>query len=276
MDHADARELLELAAVERDGLDRLAAGDTPEAAALAGHLAGCAACGEELERIRRVSELLRGALREEVSPPAAPPAHLRAQTLAYVREVGRARGGEGASMPRSMPASVSAPSGAARSLGWWVSLGAAVVLAAGLSGLVVSSQSQATIDRQEATISALARVNTWTLRVSGAPDARTVVLASTSGGDAAGTLIFSPSSEELVVVMSGLPEPPAGKEYRCWVEVGGVRQRVGEMYFGGDLGYWAGKVERLGTVPAGARFGVSLVDAADGSLEGDPVLLGTL
>src|SRR5262245_64619409 len=41
MEHTEARELLELAAVEPDGFERLAAGDTAEAAALAGHLAGC-------------------------------------------------------------------------------------------------------------------------------------------------------------------------------------------------------------------------------------------
>ena len=33
MEHREARELLELAAVEPTGLDRLAAGDTPDAGA---------------------------------------------------------------------------------------------------------------------------------------------------------------------------------------------------------------------------------------------------
>ena len=48
MDHAEARELLEIAAIEPGGFARLVAGDTPEAAALAGHLAGCADCAAEL------------------------------------------------------------------------------------------------------------------------------------------------------------------------------------------------------------------------------------
>ena len=48
MDHDAVREQMELAAVEPDGLERLMAGDTPTAQAVAGHLAGCPACTEEL------------------------------------------------------------------------------------------------------------------------------------------------------------------------------------------------------------------------------------
>ena len=40
-DHAAVREQPRLAAVQPGGLDRLTAGDTTEAATLAGHLAGC-------------------------------------------------------------------------------------------------------------------------------------------------------------------------------------------------------------------------------------------
>ena len=44
MDHNEVRELLEDAAVEPGGLERLMAGDTPTAVLVAGHLAGCADC----------------------------------------------------------------------------------------------------------------------------------------------------------------------------------------------------------------------------------------
>ena len=54
MDHAEVRERLELAAIEPGELDRLAAGDTPDAAAIAGHLAGCPACAEEAHRLARL------------------------------------------------------------------------------------------------------------------------------------------------------------------------------------------------------------------------------
>src|SRR2546423_8001842 len=85
MDHAEAREILELAAVEPGGLARLMAGDTPEAAALAGHLAGCADGTQELARLRRVAGIVRGVVR------TTPPPELRERTLAFVRAVGRDR-----------------------------------------------------------------------------------------------------------------------------------------------------------------------------------------
>ena len=53
MEHAEALERIEIAAAEPEGLDRLMAGDTPDAAAVAGHLAGCPSCADELVRIRR-------------------------------------------------------------------------------------------------------------------------------------------------------------------------------------------------------------------------------
>src|ERR687884_384064 len=85
MDHAEAREILELAAVEPDGLARLTAGDTPESAALAGHLAGCPECTQEMARLRRVAGIVRGVVR------TTPPPELRDRTLAFVRAVGRDR-----------------------------------------------------------------------------------------------------------------------------------------------------------------------------------------
>ena len=82
MDHDAVREQMELAAVEPDGLERLMAGDTPTAQAVAGHLAGCPACTEELGRLQRSAALVRETVR------ALPPADLRARTLAAVRAEG--------------------------------------------------------------------------------------------------------------------------------------------------------------------------------------------
>jgi hypothetical protein len=48
------------------------------------------------------------------------------------------------------------------------------------------------------------------------------------------------------------------------------------MFFGGDLSYWAGQVDALSAVESSARFGVTLVDAAGSSVEGDPILSGEL
>ena len=68
MEHADALERIEIAAAEPRGLERLMAGDTPEAAAVAGHLAGCPACVEELARIRRTADVARDVIRAQPDP----------------------------------------------------------------------------------------------------------------------------------------------------------------------------------------------------------------
>ncbi len=107
-EHRDAREALELAAAEPGGLDRLEAGDTAEAIAVAGHLAGCPDCLEELARLRRAETLLRPVIASEPDPA------LRERTLALIREVGvqrgarprpapppRGRGRRGAAAPRT-------------------------------------------------------------------------------------------------------------------------------------------------------------------------------
>ncbi|MDP2349737.1 MAG: hypothetical protein Q8M74_01100, partial [Chloroflexota bacterium] len=88
MDHADALERIEIAAVEPDGLERLMAGDAPDAAAVAGHLAGCPSCTRELARIRDTAALARAAV-QSLPDPA-----LRDRTLAFVRAVGRDRSAE--------------------------------------------------------------------------------------------------------------------------------------------------------------------------------------
>lgn len=86
-DHEEVRELLELASVEPGGLDRLEAGDTPEAVLVVGHVAGCPTCLEEMARLRRVETLLRPILAAQPDPA------LRERTLDFVRAVGVARTG---------------------------------------------------------------------------------------------------------------------------------------------------------------------------------------
>lgn len=290
MDHADARELLELAAAEPDGLDRLMAGDTPEASALAGHLAGCDACREEFARLRRTSSILRSTL------AATAPPDLRARTLAYVAALGRDRSPVGAgvaaidgaaidgaagaaarrvSAERSGPASLR--SGTRARVPRWLAAAAAVAaivaIAAGTAFVVGQSRDrelQAVRDQ----VSDLSRISAATIAIESQPDVSTVVLAGTNGTAANGTLLFSASSGQLLIMASGLAQPPAGREYRCWFEVGGARVAVGRMFFAGDLAYWAGPVRSLPEIAPGTTFGVSLVDASGGSLAGDPAILG--
>lgn len=272
MDHAEARELLELAAVEPGGLDRLMAGDTPDAAALAGHLAGCRDCTAALSRLRRDAAVIAAVVR------STPPPALGERTLDYVRQIGRDRSpapsiAVAADLAGARPAH---PRSRGRRAAVLAGLAAALIAAVAGTGLVLDARNQAVIAQQADIVAALSRVTSWTLRLEAQPDARRVELAGSPGTDASGSILFSPSSRELVVVVSGLTEPAAGREFRCWMEVDGRRGPVGRMFFGGDLSYWAGPVETLGDVETSARFGISLVDAAGSSVEGEPVLSGEL
>jgi hypothetical protein len=284
VDHAEAREILELAAVEPGGLARLMAGDTPDAAALAGHLAGCDECTQEMARLRRVAGIVRGVVR------TTPPPELRERTLAFVRAVGRDRSPVRASATVGAPAAIrhgtmvapAAPAIAptrparARSAPRWRELAMAAVIALAVGGTGVAVVQTVAVRQQEEAVTDLATVTAWTLRVSAAPDARRVALAAPGAPNQRGTLVFSPATHDLVVVATGLPNAPAGHEYRCWVESGGARTGVGKMFFGGGISYWVGPAPVVSGLSGGATFGVSLVDLGAPGAQGDPVLVGEL
>jgi hypothetical protein len=281
MDHAEVIERIELAAAEPDGLARLAAGDTPEAAAVAGHLAGCDACAAELSRTARTAALAREAIRELPDPA------LRARTLAFVRELGAARpaaataGVHGAvdapaaarTGASTEPAAVASPPGLVTvvpsrpsrlRVRWWAAAGAVAVLIAAVAGFVAGGAARPGI--------AAGGAATTTLHIAQQPDAVLVRLVPTGAGGAAGSVVYSAASGELAVVVSGLPPAPAGAWYACWVEAGGQRQRIGELYLESGAGSWAGAMAGLDQVRAGAEFGVSLVSSS-ASVE-TPVLTG--
>ena len=289
MDHNEVREILEDAAIEPDGLERLMAGDTPAASIVAGHLADCPDCAEELERLRRVVGVIRPAIH------AVPPAELRERTLAYVAAVGRPRGAaaSAAAAPSPTPTPVPTPTplptaptpigpsiaavAAARDrrnrLGWLAGLAAALIVAVTGTALLVNAGHESTTRLLSAEIDALGDVTRWTLRVDAQPDVRRIQLASATGSQATGNLVYSPTSTDLVIVADGLPPAAAGQEYRCWVEVDGTRSRIGRMLFGGDLAYWVGKVQQVTGVPANAKFGVSLVQIGATDAPGEGILV---
>jgi hypothetical protein len=144
------------------------------------------------------------------------------------------------------------------------------------TGVVVRNSDSDRLSQQTAELDALSDLTTWSLRVSAQADAKHVTLASTGGVAGAGMLLFSPSTREVVVVMTGIAPPAAGQEFRCWVEAGGQRSRVGRMFFGGNLGYWVGSADAVSGLTPGAVFGVGLVDTTTGQSIGSPVLTGTL
>ena len=297
MEHSEARELLELAAVEPDGFDRLAAGDTPEASALAGHLAGCPECSAELERLRRASAVIREAVRT-----AAPP-ELRERTLAFVAAVGRDRSGPGlaaatagvaGAIPVAVPVdeSPSAPGSAAPPLDlgadrertssgvgrlgmWAASIAAGIAIAVVATQLLVVAPKEQQIAEQRQQVNSLAKAAAWSLAIGGSADAERVALASTTGDDATGTLLYSPDSSQLVVIAQGLEQPPAGMEYRCWMESGGVRTRIGKMFFAGDVADWVGEVPDIDALGEDATFGVSPAPISNlDDVSADPILGG--
>lgn len=278
MDHDAAREQLELAALEPGGLERLMAGDTATAQAVAAHLAGCSSCSDELVRLGRAAAIIREAVRE------LPPAELRARTLSAIRAEGVQRPLVAAATPAptaATPPVAIAAQGARRTsrgqiIGWIGTVAAAVVLSVVTTSLVVGSRVDQELAAQEATIAELESVTTATLDVSDEPDAEHVDLDGVTDPALDGSLVFSPSTAELVVVAYGLTPPPSGQEYRCWVEVDGQRTRVGKMFFSDELAYWVGPAPAVSGLSGAATFGVSLVGAAGASVSADPVLVGDL
>ena len=277
MEHADALERIEIAAVEPDGLERLMAGDTPDAAAVAGHLAGCPMCTAELSRIRRSSGIARDAIRSLPDPA------LRDRTLAYVRAVGRDRSEvvvEVVAMP-PVPASSTVGgtnrvvSGNRRRYAVISGLAAAVVIAGVLGFATAGVVLAPGTDSHDSEVAVLSTVTETTMRIEQGPDATHLVLTAPDGGTAAaGTLLFSPGGGELVMVADGLAPAPEGMEYGCWIEVNGERHRIGRMYPGGGMQAWAGPMTGLAELPAGTVFGISLVPVGGGA--GEPMLTGKL
>ncbi len=310
MDHTEVIERIELAAVEPGGLARLAAGDTPDAAAVAGHLAGCADCAAMLARTGRTAAVAREAIRELPDPA------LRARTLAFVRDVGidRPAGVAAMSMPDARvdgdaariaaaagrPAA-DAPSGVPGAAGRAEPAAVPGAAVHGRSTPQSSIRGRRRIDARAAWWAAasmaavliaaaagfaaggagqppgngsgaVAAVRT-TVHIAQQPDQVRIDLVAADSGSARGSVMYSVSSGELAMVASGLDPAPSGSSYACWVEQGGQRRRIGGLYLAGGDGEWAGPVSGLGDIEPGAVFGVSLV--SDGAAADTAVLTGS-
>jgi hypothetical protein len=212
-----------------------------------------------------------------------PPADLRERTLAAVRAAGVARGPAGGGTAASV-ANGSASAGAGHgpaaagrgraALGWVAAIAAAVVVSVIATTVIVGGRVDEQLTAQSNEIEALERVTIATLEVTAEPDVRRVALGGVAPA-VTGSLVFSPSTSELVVVATGLTPPPVGQEYRCWVEQAGDREGVGKMFFSDDLAYWIGPVSAVEGLVGDASFGVTLV-TLDGSADGQDVLEGGL
>ncbi len=128
---------------------------------------------------------------------------------------------------------------------------------------------------QDRAIAGLEAVTSATIEITGEPDAQRVALTA-SDADTSGSLLFSPATTQLVVVAMGLDQPPAGQEYRCWMEVAGKRENVGRMFFGDDLAFWVGDTPAVSEAGPGTTFGVSLADLGSPAIDAPPVIVGEL
>ena len=151
----------------------------------------------------------------------------------------------------------------------------AVLLSVGIN-TVTNRGAEDRLAAQAQAIEGLSEVTTATLAITGQPDVERVSLTPSSGAGTTGSLLFSPSTTRLVVVADGLARPPAGSEFRCWIEVGGTRSSVGRMFFAGDLAYWVGDTPEVSAAGPGTRFGVSLVEIGGSSLGSEPIIVGEL
>ncbi len=276
-DHDLVRELLELAAVEPGGLDRLEAGDAPAAAIVVGHLAGCPDCLEEMARLRRADTLLRPILASQPDPA------LRDRTLAFVRAVGVARGARPDAVPAPVPGPehvpaptlVAAPAaGRRRAVGVpaWIATLAAVLVIGVVGGALLVGSGGRTGDL--GTAAAFEAVASETATLLAAGDAHEVVLVDPAGKPA-GSLVLSASAGRLLVTATGLGRPAVHAEYRCWVDVSGARTTIGTMHWDGSVAWWAGDVPVPANIPPGVLYGVSLVEVGT-SGPGTVVLTGGL
>ncbi len=263
MEHEETLALIAVAAAEPDGLERLMAGDTPESAVVAGHLAGCMTCVAELGAYARTAEQVRDVIVEEPDPS------LRERTLAFVLTNGDARpqavgpaptttvaDAADTDTPASTPVPMRRP---ARRLPFAALAGIAAVVVAAVGGFALGGalQQPARIPPQ-ADVAVLEEATRTLARLAAVPDTRTARLAATDGGTATGSLVFSPTTGELAMFAEALAPAPDGAEYDCWVEVAGERRTIGELYPGGTILAWSGTAQDLVGLADGAAFGVTL------------------
>jgi hypothetical protein len=259
MDHAEVRERLESALLSPGKLRTLESDTTPEGEQLREHLASCAACSSELRALRETGAFLAAAAPDDLGPRP----EVREALLQAIRETGVARENRAGRGTRDVAAR--------RSPGWvaprsaWLALGAVAVAAVLLVAAAITYNAQReTVERETRE---LAAVTAATDRVLREPDRQTVVLRDRSGR-AAGTIVYSRASHELVVVSDALATPARGEQYDCYVERSGSRRNIGWMHFSSGLAYWAGRVESLPD-PGGPPANFVVTRGSEDVLQGD-------
>ena len=266
---ARAREALEIAAVEPHGLEILAEARTAEDAAVVAHVAACAACSAEAARLREISALLRSGF------APSPSADLRDRTLAYVGAVGRPRT---PAAPAPVPMR---PGSRPRRLALaGLAMAAVVVVAVGGSALVATGVARSELAAERDRAAQLASRASIALRLLDDPDAIRIPMSGPGGVTGVAVISTGGYTGGITgaVVAPGLPEAPAGSEYVCYVVIDGQRRFVGRMAGDGSMHAWAGPLVAFADARPGSvgEYGVLLVPAGSASVEGAPVMKGSL
>jgi hypothetical protein len=158
-----------------------------------------------------------------------------------------------------------------------LALAAAFVLAIGGTALVVGSVARSDVAAERERNAALAATAESALRLMADPSAIHIPMHD-GAGSAVGMAVIAPATYDATVVAVGLPEPPAGHEYACYIVIDGDRVLVGRMVDGGATYAWAGTIDALAGAAQGSvgGYGVLLVPAGSTSTEGTPVLSGSI
>ncbi len=276
MEHAAAHELLADLALEPAMLVRL---DTSEELAdLRRHITSCDVCRVDLAgwqaTLNAIDDTVAsaaggpGRLADVATgSPIMPPASLRAAVERIPARIDTP-GDREPGRPRVAGSSRMAI------IGWRRVLALAAAVALLVAGGAFVRDQTARLDAARAETQALEGVTAVLDRLLADPSHREVALAA-ADGTPRGTVAWS--SHDLVVTSTALAQPAAGEVYRCWVEQGGIRSPVGEMWFAGGLAYWTGSLDGWATISLdqGGRFGVSLESAAGGT-GGVPILAADL
>ncbi len=180
-----------------------------ERAGFARHLASCEACAVEVAELSETASRLGAAAWE------APPPGLRSAVLS---DVARTRQ---VSARREEPAT-----GGEFAVRRWRRWTAAAVAA----GVVAIGGVATTVVIEERRIDQIAAEQARLTAVLSAGDA-TVRTTGASGGGRI-TVAMSPSLDQGVVLMAGMPEPPAGKTYQFWLITGRSPTSAGVMAAG--------------------------------------------
>ena len=276
-EHEEVRELLELAAVEPGGLDRLEAGDTPAATLVVGPP-------------RRVPGLPRGdgaaAPRRDAPAPdpglASPIPPCASERSPSCGRSGVARGAGGAAdapvpaappVRRADPRSRQATSSRRRSVGipaWAGTLAAALVI--GLVGGRAARRERPSGRRRRARRRPSQAVAGETAALMAADDVARWC-CSTRPVSRTGRSSLSPSVGRILVTATGLDEPAAGTEYRCWVDGGRCADVDRDDALDVRVAWWTGDVTVPADFPPGVVYGVSLAEVGS-SDPGTVVLTG--